>query len=64
MTREDYTLIARALAEAHASTDCADLCRTIVKEGIRSATLCVADALESEDPKFDKALFLKESGFL
>lgn len=56
MTRKDYVLIAEALKEAltNSSEDRA--------YGVESAAQFVADALQQENPKFDRGRFLAAVG--
>lgn len=52
MTRQDYVLIAQALRDAlNATTD------EKVREGVMLAGFKLADALASENPRFDRGRF-------
>lgn len=56
MTRKDYVLIAAALKDARASTPEAN------HVGVDVAASNIAHALARDNPRFDRARFLKAAG--
>lgn len=59
MTRKDYERIAKALADAHAAVHgLVPEVQSRYHSGIDWATSSIADALEAENPRFDRNRFL------
>lgn len=57
MSRKDYELIARAFASAGSSMD-----SRVANQVVLFAATVVADALATDNPRFDRDRFLKASG--
>ena len=55
MTRKDYLLLADALKQSA-------LGRAVMGDGWLCAVEAIADALKKSNPRFDRALFLKNCG--
>jgi hypothetical protein len=59
MTRKDYILIVAALKHAINVSSIPDR-----RYGVERAALCLADALATDNPKFDRQRFLVETGVI
>ena len=55
MTRKDYVLIAKAIAKAYTISDN----HVDAVDTIAFVTECIADALADDNPRFDRARFIK-----
>jgi hypothetical protein len=61
VTRKDYVLLAEAFKAARAESAGSPLSGAF-KSGIDNAAEYVADALAADNPRFDRARFLRDAG--
>ncbi len=54
MTRKDYVLLAEAIKNCNVNDD--------EQFGVDACAECIADALAADNPRFDRARFLKAAG--
>lgn len=54
MTRKDYVLLAEAIKNCNVNDD--------EQFGVDACAECIADALAADNPRFDRARFLKDAG--
>lgn len=62
MTRKDYELIAAALRMSRVGNLAGNENRALYNNGVDNAATNVADALASDNPRFDRERFLSACG--
>ena len=63
MTRKDYVMLAEAIKGAGGFNLAAPVeVRSLIREGHRQVAILIADALEEDNPRFDRDRFIKACG--